>query len=104
MALLRPWVKADLKSILESGSKGAALHRTRTSAKKHVQCVEVDAEHNALRINDGESMLWCFVSTPGMKDVSPNEQSSVGESGCTRISGTTDRQQNTSKYCCMIIK
>lgn len=71
MALLRPWLKAELKSILSSGGYGRMPpHRSCPSGKKHVQCIEVDEEHNALRINDSETVLWCFVSTPGMKHVS----------------------------------
>lgn len=71
MALLRPWVREELKCILDFGKNNPAVpRRSRTSYKKHVQCIEVDEACSALKINDGDTAMWCFVSTPGVKEVS----------------------------------
>lgn len=73
MGLVRPWLKAELESILQVGANGEppASRRFRNRSKKqHVQCVEVDVERSALKINDTDSMVWCFVSTAGMNTVS----------------------------------
>lgn len=71
MALLKPWLKAELEFILQF-SVGGCLppRRTRRQTKKqHVQCVEVDVKHSGLRINDSNTLIWCFVSKQGMKTV-----------------------------------
>lgn len=34
-----------------------------------MQCIEVDEECSALKINDGETMVWCFVTKQGMHKV-----------------------------------
>ena len=71
MALLKPWVKAELEFILQFGVGGCAPpRRTRRQTKKqHVQCVEVDVKHAGLRINDSNTLVWCFVSKEGMNAV-----------------------------------
>lgn len=73
MGLIRPWLKAELESILQVGAndKQPSHPRCRNRFRKqHVQCIEVDEKRSALKINDTESMVWCFVSTPGMEKVS----------------------------------
>lgn len=73
MRLIRPWLKAELESILQDGvnDEQPSHRRFRNRSKKqHVQCVEVDEKRSALKINDTDSMVWCFVSTPGMNNVS----------------------------------
>lgn len=77
MALVRPWVRSDLRGVFEFGGKDTTVvahssssRRLRGQMKKqHVQCIEVEEQYNALRINDSETSVWCFVSTPGMEDV-----------------------------------
>lgn len=75
MALIRPWVRSDLRGVFEFGGKGTVAQsspsrRLRGQMKKqHVQCIEVEEKHNALKINDSETSVWCFVSTPGMEEV-----------------------------------
>lgn len=78
------WVKAELKAVLASGvaiangddhtAQSQPLPRpgprTKTAMKRRVQCIEVDEKLNALKINDGETVVWCFVATPAMKKVS----------------------------------
>lgn len=34
-----------------------------------MQCIEVDEACSALKINDGETMVWCFVTKQGMHKV-----------------------------------
>lgn len=77
--LSRPWVKTDLHNVLDTGSN--LVHpgqsdrprvraiRPRNSSKRRVQCIEVDEEHNAMKINDGETAVWCFIATSTMKNV-----------------------------------
>lgn len=38
--------------------------------RRLVQCIEVDEKLNALKINDEETAVWCFVTAPAMKNVS----------------------------------
>ncbi|CAM9550893.1 unnamed protein product, partial [Hapterophycus canaliculatus] len=69
MVLVRAWVKAELEGILHYGSKSPPVvssRRFRSARRQHVQCIEVDEECNALKINDGETMVWCFVTKQGM--------------------------------------
>ncbi|CAM9336546.1 unnamed protein product [Pylaiella littoralis] len=68
MVLVKAWVKAELKGILQVGvtSPGVTSRRFRVRQRQHVQCVEVDETWRALKINDGETMVWCFVTKPGM--------------------------------------
>lgn len=70
MVLVRAWVKAELEGILQVGATSPPITSRRPRKKQHVQCVEVDATHNALKINDGETMVWCFVTKPAMHKVS----------------------------------
>lgn len=37
--------------------------------RRLVQCIEVDEKLNALKINDEETAVWCFVTAPAMKNV-----------------------------------
>lgn len=71
MVLVKAWVKAELKGILQVGvtSPGVTSRRFRVRQRQHVQCVEVDETWRALKINDGETMVWCFVTKPGMHKV-----------------------------------
>lgn len=72
MVLVRAWVKAELEGILQVGATSppvTARRGTRVRQKQHVQCVEVDETCRALKINDGETMVWCFVTKRGMHKV-----------------------------------
>lgn len=77
MSLVKPWVKAELECILhvgENDNAGPPCRRSRRQTRKQlVQCIEVDEEHGALKINDTDTMVWCFVSKPGMRYVSKVE-------------------------------
>lgn len=72
MPLVRAWVRAELEGILQIGvnPQQANARRARSKRRQHVQCVEVDEACSALKINDGETMVWCFVTKPGMDKVS----------------------------------
>lgn len=84
MAVVRPWVKGDLQTILHIGAnRGAPMRRFRSQQKRqHVQCVEVDTERSAVKINDSETLVWCFVSKPGMKNVSGERNSKTPNQRC----------------------
>lgn len=71
MVLVRAWVKGELEAILQVGmnSPPVASRRFRSTRRQHVQCVEVDEGCSALKINDGETMVWCFVTKQGMDKV-----------------------------------
>jgi len=72
MPLVRAWVRTELEGTLQIGVNGqpANSRRVRVTRRQHVQCVEVDEACSALKINDGETMVWCFVTKPGMDKVS----------------------------------
>lgn len=82
MLFLKPWVRAEVENILHAASElngssssvenvgvDVEKRRFRASKKQHVQCMEVDVKNSALKINDTETMVWCFVSNPCMKAV-----------------------------------
>lgn len=71
MVLVRAWVKAELEGILQVGATSPPVtsRRFRIRQRQHVQCVEVDETCSALKINDGETMVWCFVTKQGMHKV-----------------------------------
>lgn len=71
MVLVRAWVKGELEGILQVGmnSPPVASRRFRSTRRQHVQCVEVDERSCGLKINDGETMVWCFVTKQGMDKV-----------------------------------
>lgn len=94
MGLIRPWLKVELESILQVGANDEQPSHRRCRnrfRKQHVQCVEVDEKRSAIKINDTESMVWCFVSTPGMEKVSDKRVRPrvVGCGRCSHCRGTT---------------
>lgn len=71
MGVVKAWLKVELEYILRVGTncEPSNPRRKNRPRKQHVQCVEVDEARSALKINDADSMVWCFVSTSGMKHV-----------------------------------
>lgn len=73
MGVVKAWLKVELECVLRAGTncepRSKSRQKNHRPKKQHVQCVEVDEARSALKINDTDSMVWCFVSTSGMNHV-----------------------------------